>query len=149
MLNETGFEFVFHHNISARKTAVDVAMDDLATHKNIVATTFVNCVRLRALSLLRRSERRKLLPGDRKISEVKRQHGGRLAYHRGDRFTAETRFARCKHWLIRKVPVHAKTISAWNVFRREYRVDSWMILREPRKIAKGEGRAVQRAPYNP
>src|SRR5215469_18347933 len=137
MLDETGFEFVFHHNIGARKGAVDVAMDDPATHKNIVATTFVNRVRLRALSLLGRSERRKLLPGDRKLGQVKRQHG-RFAYHRGDRFTAETRFALCKHRLIRKVPMHAKTISAWNVFRREHRVDSWMILREPRKIPKGE-----------
>src|SRR5262249_6804673 len=42
-----------------------------------------------------------------------------------------------------------KAISAWNVFRREYRVDSWTILREPRKIAKREGSAVQRAPDNP
>src|SRR6516165_8589751 len=45
--------------------------------------------------------------------------------------------------------MHAEAISARNVLGREYPVDSRMTLDELRKIAKGEGRPIQRAPHNP
>jgi hypothetical protein len=148
MLDETGFELAFDRKIGALESAVHVAMNDATTHKDIIGAVFVDCLSAGASRFFGSCQARKLLPRDWEISEVEREYCRRFTYHRRDGFSAKTRFGFCEHRLICKVRVHAKAISAWNVFRREYRVDSRVILRELRQIPEEEGRSVQGAPHH-